>query len=136
MLNSRNKVIILTVLFVAIFVSAFFVLGNKPVANNAGDSQNLPAKINNEEIVLYYGETCPHCKIVEAYIANNNFTLKSKIVNKEVFNDKANANELEERARTCSIPNNEIGVPLLWYKNRCYVGDQSIINLFKTTDVQ
>jgi glutaredoxin len=136
MLNSKNKVIIFTALFLAVFVSAFFVLKNKSVINNSADNQIAPVNIDNNQIVLYYGETCPHCKVVEAYINNNDFTLKSQIVNKEVFNNQTNAAELEERAKTCGIASNQIGVPLLWYKDRCLVGDQEIINLFKTTNMQ
>jgi glutaredoxin len=136
MLNSKNKVIIFTVLFLIVFVSAFFVLKNKPATNNTDDNQNTSVNINNDQTVLYYSVTCPHCKIVEAYINDNNFTLKSQIVNKEVSQNEANAAELYAKAKICGIPSDQIGVPLLWYKGQCHVGDQPIINLFKTTNVQ
>jgi hypothetical protein len=136
MLNSKNRVIIFTVLFLIVFVGSFFVLKNKPVINNPTDNQVTPVNIDNNQIILYYGDTCPHCKIVEAYINDNNFTLKPQIVNKEVFNNQTNEAELEGRAKICGISSNQIGVPLLWYKDRCLIGDQNIINLFKTTNVQ
>jgi glutaredoxin len=89
-----------------------------------------PTIINNtptSTMILYYGDTCPHCKIVEEYIKTNKVAEKLFIINKEVYNNQANADELTARAKTCGLDANAIGVPFLWTGQDCLVGDQPII---------
>lgn len=87
----------------------------------------------NSELVLYYGNTCPHCKVVEDYIAANNIGKKLEISQKEVFQDKANREEFTAKARICKLDMENLGVPMLWdAKNaKCYEGDQPIIDFLK-----
>jgi len=42
---------------------------------------------DSNQIILYYGETCPHCKIVEQYILENKVDSKLKITQKVVINN-------------------------------------------------
>jgi glutaredoxin len=81
------------------------------------------------ELTLFYGDGCPHCALVEAYLKENppKFNLKQK----EVYYNEANQKELTLRAKTCGLPLNEIGVPFLWTGSNCIIGDQPIINYFK-----
>jgi len=81
------------------------------------------------ELILFYGDGCPHCTIVENYLKENppKFNLKQK----EVYYNEINQKELVSRAKTCGLPENEIGVPFLWTGSDCIVGDQPIINYFK-----
>jgi glutaredoxin len=52
-----------------------------------------------DEIILYWGVTCPHCKNVEDYLKEHpEIEKKIKIVRKEVFNDKKNAVDMEDKA--------------------------------------
>lgn len=90
------------------------------------------AKNNNssEGIILFYGDGCPHCAIVDEYIAANNIEEKIKFQRKEVFNDKSNARLLSEKAKICGISGDSVGVPLLWDGKSCIVGDQPIIDYF------
>lgn len=85
------------------------------------------------EMTLYYGYSCPHCKIVEAYMGENNVTAKLPVRMKEVFEDEDNGYELTQVAARCGITGAEIGVPLLHYKGRCYEGDEDIIAFFNET---
>ncbi len=91
-----------------------------------------PAKDGQETaFVLYYGSACPHCKVVEEYLAKNDTDNKLDIAQKEV-SDKNNAQELVQKATICdNIPENLIGaVPLLWdnARKKCYLGQDEIIN--------
>jgi glutaredoxin len=81
------------------------------------------------ELTLFYGDGCPHCALVEAYLKENppKFNLKQK----EVYYNEANQKELTLRAKACGLPLNEIGVPFLWTGSNCIIGDQPIINYFK-----
>lgn len=88
---------------------------------------------SNPDFILYYGSTCPHCKTVEKYIADNGLEQKLKIAQKEVFENQDNNTELVDKATICDIDTNKLGVPLLWdnLNSKCYEGDQEIINFLK-----
>jgi hypothetical protein len=90
---------------------------SKPISTPAG-------------IILFYGDGCSHCKIVDDFISQNKIEEKVKFVRLEVFNNKDNANVLLQKATDCKIDQNNIGVPFLWDGKNCLVGDQAIINFF------
>lgn len=81
------------------------------------------------ELTLFYGNGCPHCALVEAYLKENppKFNLKQK----EVYYNEANQKELTLRAKACGLQENKIGIPFLWTGSNCIIGDQPIINYFK-----
>jgi glutaredoxin len=86
-----------------------------------------------DEIILYWGVTCPHCKNVEDYLKEHpEIEKKIKIVRKEVFNDKKNAVDMEDKAYLCNFDTRQgLGVPFLYFKGECVEGDKSI-NSFLT----
>lgn len=113
----NKKLILPTILFVIVLIVAFFILAK----NKNIDSQ----------IILYYGKECPHCKIVEEFINQNNIQEKISFIQKDVFHDQINAKEMTEKAKICNMPTDSIGVPFLWDGSKCIIGDQDIINFFK-----
>jgi len=127
----NKKILLPTVLFAVVLIFAFIVLiidrGNRQpdVKTNNQESQQ-----NNNQIIFFYGDGCPHCALVENFIAENNIEAKVPFVKKEVYYNKQNADELAEKAKTCDIPTNSIGVPFLWDGTKCLVGDQDIIKFF------
>lgn len=116
----KNKVIIPTILFIVVLIFSFFVFSQERNKNQKAS-----------EIILFYGQGCPHCAIVEEYIKENNIQDKISFVQKEVYYNQNNAKELEAKAKACGLPLNLIGVPFLWDGKNCLVGDQDIINFFK-----
>lgn len=81
---------------------------------------------------LYYSLTCPHCKIVEAFITDNNITLKFE--QKEVSTNPLNAAELINAGKICKLdPQYQGSIPLLVYNQTCYLGDVDIINFLNKT---
>lgn len=84
------------------------------------------------KIIFYYSLTCPHCKNVEKYVADNNVKAKVDFIEKEVSENKKNAAELADKAAKCGIKPEQVGVPLLWDGSTCIVGDEPIINYFFT----
>ncbi|MDD3284166.1 MAG: hypothetical protein PHZ07_01070 [Patescibacteria group bacterium] len=131
-----KKPIIPTILFVcALIFSLFMLVGEKNKQTN--ENNNLEENIIKQNskpisnIILFYGDGCPHCKIVDQYIEENKIKSKLTFAEKEIYSSKENANLLIEKANICKIPNNTIGVPFLWDGTKCYMGDEDIINFFK-----
>ena len=88
---------------------------------------------NKPSMILFFGDTCPHCKNVEKYIADNNVRNKLKFQELEVYNNQANAQLLTQTAQKCGLDvSNGVGVPLFFDGQTCIEGDEPIINFFKT----
>jgi len=100
---------------------------------NQNNSVNTVVEKKDKQIILYYGETCPHCKVVEQYLAENKVVEKVKYTMKEVMKNQDNALELAEKAKTCNLAADQVGVPFLWDETsgQCISGDQNIIKYFK-----
>lgn len=120
----KNFQINLVVIFTAILIlfgGYFFI------ANNNKPKEN-PVKTN--EIILFYGNTCPHCKIVDEFLTKNkNIEEKIKIEKKEVYENRTNAQDLEAKALICGQDTSSgVAVPFLYFKGECTIGDTPIIN--------
>lgn len=84
-------------------------------------------------IVLFYGQGCPHCADVEAFIKTNNIDQKIKITRMEVWYNKNNAATLAQVAVKCGITADSVGVPFLYDGNgKCYIGEVDVPNFLKT----
>jgi glutaredoxin len=144
------KIIMPTMLFVVVLVFSVFALAQGKVANRAPraaadvsmgkvkEQTKIPpaaaavgTRQTKEQIILFYGDGCPHCALVEQYVTANNVALKVPFVKKEVYSNDKNAEELAAKAKICGLPINSIGVPFLWDGSKCRVGDQDIIEFFK-----
>ena len=114
-----RKIILGVFLFLGIFVFS-----------GCGSQQS--AAPDDSAIILFYGEECPHCKVVEKYIADNNVKAKVIFSEREVNHDKANASMIVKRQQNCKIDKASVGaVPFLWTAEKCYLGQDEIINFFK-----
>ena len=137
----NKKFIVSLILFLAVTIFAVFALANNqkelvnpvmmtgqnPVQQSDGDANH-----EANGIVLYYGDGCPHCALVEEFVTENNIEAEVSFTKKEVYYNKQNASELAEKAMTCGMPTDSIGVPFLWDGSECLVGDQDIIEFFKS----
>lgn len=92
-------------------------------------------ELSGVDMIFYYGITCPHCKTVEEFIAQNKIDQKIKISSKEVYEDKDNANELTQIVDQFCPELNQggIGVPLAFdpKTQKCIQGDTPIIDFLK-----
>jgi hypothetical protein len=85
-----------------------------------------------EGIILFYGQGCPHCKIVDDFISQNQIENEVKFTKLEVWYNKENQIVLGEVVTKCGIKADTVGVPFLYDgKDKCYIGDETIINFFK-----
>lgn len=124
--TSQNVLLIISVTIAALVLVWFIAKDSKNNTEN-GDNSDPTATLS-----LYYRDDCPHCKNVEQYLLDNKIEEKIKIEHKEIMNDIKNNNELMVRAANCNLDLETVGVPLLYDKGTCYVGDQEIINYFQS----
>jgi glutaredoxin len=83
-----------------------------------------------QSIILFFREDCPHCKNVEKFIEESGAMSKLRIERKDV-SIPANSLELNKRASQCKIPNEELGVPFIYYLGKCQIGDNSSIEFLE-----
>lgn len=131
--NKKNKVIISTIIFTVCLMFSISALAHERNVKKAEaeKTQNPDAKI-----VLYYSDTCPHCKNVEKFIEEN-AAVREKVnfVRKEVHLNRSNAEEMLSKATACGIDTTTVGIPFLWdgeNGNECLMGDKDIIAYLKT----
>ncbi|MFH8080872.1 MAG: hypothetical protein QXO84_03275 [Candidatus Aenigmatarchaeota archaeon] len=117
-MNKAQKIVAIFLLITFITISALYVI-----------YLNKKQKSTDDGILFFYSTTCPHCKNVEDFIQENNLESKIKIIKKEVNYNQKNFLELTQYAKSCGV--NYIGVPFVYYKGKCYVGETEIINLLK-----
>ena len=114
-----KKALFLTAVVIPVlFVLGIFLFSSKPAGSN-----NLP-----EGLVLYYGNTCPHCKELDELIQKNNIKDKVSFNEKEVFVNRENSRELTRVAKSCGLSDDSIGVPFLYAEGKCLVGTDDIFD--------
>lgn len=87
----------------------------------------------DENLILFYGDTCPHCVKVEEFLeTQNGLAERLGLVRKEVYNDAKNQRLLTTKAKICGLDTSSIGVPFLWHNSVCLIGDVDIIDFFNT----
>lgn len=123
--TAQNVLLIVAVALVAL-VLVWFIAKNPQTGNDNGFTDTTST------LSLYYREDCPHCKNVEKFLFENKVEEKIRIDHKEVLNNIKNNNELMTRAANCGLDLTAVGVPLLYDKGACYVGDTDIINYFQS----
>ncbi|MCS7093138.1 MAG: hypothetical protein NZL96_01760 [Patescibacteria group bacterium] len=121
-----EKRLFLTLLVLSLIIIIFaYILINSSQKNNQKLTQvELPSK---EKIIYYYGEGCPHCRDVEEWLAKNNIEKKINLEKKEVWRNRANAEELIRVARNCGLNQSSIGVPFLYINGQCFIGTPQVI---------
>ncbi len=116
-----------------LFIIIAIILGGVGfvVFDGLKDKKKEEPKVENKnEIILYWGEGCEHCKKVEDFLSQNkNIEEKIKILRKEVGKDIVNSLEITARAKECKIDvDRGVAVPFLYFQGECIVGDQPIID--------
>lgn len=78
----KNK--LLNALIIIIIFFGFYKITSKKPAS-------LDVVQNNADLILFFGDTCPHCKDVEKFISENKIDQKIKINQLEVYSNKENS---------------------------------------------
>lgn len=124
----KQKIVtLLIVVFIAGLLSLVVVGSNNKEKKVA---EQKIEELKNSDPVFYYGNTCPHCEIVEEWLVANEVDAKMTFSRKEVYDDRANAAELTKVAVSCGLDANSIGVPFLYAEEECLIGSPDIIEYF------
>ena len=120
-----KKLYLLSLLALLSFLAVGWVLAKAPkVAVRPTNAVTGP--------IFYYGDGCPHCANVEAYLKEHPLPPAFNMLSKEVYNDKKNQGELLAVAKSCGLDTSSVGIPLLYTADgKCLIGDADIIAYFK-----
>lgn len=126
-MNFKNKKIITggIIILIVIIAIIFFILQNQNEINNP------PLNNGTEGMILFYGDTCPHCDDLEEWIQNNNIEEKVEFIKLEVYNNENNQKILIEKVKICDISINSVGVPFFWTGSECLIGNDLIQNFLQ-----
>jgi len=121
------KKIIPLILIVVVLFGVFKLLSQKP------SSVTNPVDTSQFDLVLFYGSTCPHCKVVEEFINTNKITEKLKIDQLEVYENKDNAATMAaviQKVCPDQLSSKGVSVPFLVdiKNNKCFIGQIDIPN--------
>ena len=119
----KKEVFIALALFIGLFGMLFLVYS---FTNQSGTSNQIEAKFNKQALIYFYGETCPNCQVVNDWLKAEKIADKLKFVKLEVYNNKENADLLEQAALICKLDLNKIGVPFLYSRGKCLIGTPDV----------
>lgn len=122
---ANKKLYTVLSIFIIVGLISLMVYGSIKKNKNTGSTNN---DSGIKKSILFYGDTCPHCKQVSLFIQKNNLHKKLSFIEKEVYNNQNNAKELEDVAKKCGLDTYSIGVPFYYSDNKCYVGSKDIID--------
>ena len=130
MTNKKKKIII------AAFAAGIILIGVVIWALKQNDKTHEVATLlqtgdAQSSIVFYYGQECSHCQNVEKFIKDNSIEQKVIFDKKEVWHNTTNNDEFQEKAKECALDTTKIGVPFLFARGKCYVGEVEVEDFFK-----
>ena len=102
---------------------------------NAETNVQIPQEYlvqSGSQLTYFFGNGCPHCAKVAAYTDDHTFALT--LDKKEVYYNRANAQEFQKAGQALGIPLDQLGVPLLIIstdKKQFLIGDEPIISYIK-----
>lgn len=114
----------IAVAVVAVFAAAFLIRGRYDVVSPSGIS-------SPSGTVYYYGADCPHCREVAAFLEENDIAGKVSFDRKEAQRSLSNWKEMLEKARSCGLSEEQIGVPFLYADGHCHVGTPDVLSAFR-----
>jgi glutaredoxin len=121
---------------VVIFIAGVMIFGGKQSEKLEGPTvifQNNNGQA--ADIIYYYGQECSHCKVVDKFIADNKVDERITFDKKEVWHNIDNSNEFQEKAKECALDSNSVGVPFLYARGKCYVGETDVQAFLKNEAV-
>ena len=117
----KNFVIYLLIATIVVF--GIYKLTSRPDSGNPN---------TQADVVLYWGEGCPHCENVKKFIQDSQVDQKISINQLEVYKNKVNQKAMQDAAMRCNMDISQgLGVPLAVIDNKCLVGDTPIIDAIK-----
>jgi hypothetical protein len=120
-----DKTIIFIIIGVVV-IAGLFWLWQSGVFSGPAKPVPIP-----EGIILFYGDGCPHCENVDDFVSQNKIEDKVSFTRLEVWYNKDNQNILAQVVQKCGTQTDQVGIPFLWDSEKCYIGQDDVINFFK-----
>lgn len=119
-------------LTVLLIIGGILVINKKENATGSTPSDVSSVTSPPSHLEYYWGNGCPHCKNVADFLDSWDRKDEVEIEKFETWYVAQNAQKLKKVAEYCSIPANQVGVPLLFTPSGdCITGDQPIIDYLK-----
>ena len=128
----KKTIPLIILIAIVVLIVSLVTLKHFRVSKSTENRETSEIQLDNSQKVLYVSDSCPHCRNVEDFVEKNNVFEKVSFIQKEISKNIANAKELESRGASCQIPTAELGVPLFWNGEKCFLGDQEIIQYFQS----
>lgn len=108
------------------------VAGTQTANSNSANREVVSTA--DADIIYFYSETCPHCKVVKKFILDNDIDKMLPLQYLEVNGNNANQALFKEKQNQCKDLSDEDkgGVPFMYTPEKCIVGDTPIIDYFNT----
>jgi hypothetical protein len=126
-MNKKNTLVISLVFLLIALTFIFFNIMNTEVSENESFIDRVNIDLN-EELILFYGEGCEYCSLVNSFIEDNKLESSTHLQVKEIYLNQINADEFEGKFNQCNPQPPFRGVPLLWHGSFCLMGEQEIID--------
>ena len=124
-----QKQILAFILITASLLGILFLVFSLSNSNSGEVKSAITFK--KDAIIYYYGNTCPHCAVLNDWLKENKIAQKVKFEKKEVYSNQQNSLELEAAAKECGLDTSAIGVPFVYAKGKCYVGSDKAKEFFQ-----
>ncbi|EKD58688.1 MAG: hypothetical protein ACD_56C00069G0002 [uncultured bacterium] len=129
--GKHKKALVGLLAIVAILVGVTVVWGMMRSKDNVVDVEVEQSGDFKADMVYYYGKECTHCNNIEKFIDENKVESKISFVKKEVWHDAASDMEMRARSEACALDPAKVGVPFLWARGKCYIGEVEVKKYLK-----
>jgi hypothetical protein len=129
------KKIIQIILVISLFAGLFYIMSQPPKSKT--ESTLDYSQYQNNDLVLFWSDSCPHCQNIENWLKENNSNNKLKIISRQIDNNQSTYEELINLVKeNCPnlMENGNIGVPTAFdpVNKQCIQGDTTIIDFLSS----
>ena len=110
-MKKKNLILIILIALIAIIGIGLAIFIPKMREKNNDNSNSNP---NAAQLILFYWETCPHCKAEEWYLDNLKEIYEFEVVGYEVYYSKANREKMKEYWEYFWTEFNGVPVVIMW----------------------
>ncbi|EKE25325.1 MAG: hypothetical protein ACD_5C00206G0004 [uncultured bacterium] len=131
--SSHKKTVTVLIGVVLIILLVTILWGSRqPKVQPEELAQVVQAGEYKPDLVYFYGQECARCKNIDKFIIDNKINVKISFAEKEVWHDGSNDMEMRERAKECGLNPEKVGVPFLWARGDCYIGEVEVEKFLKS----
>lgn len=130
-MKNKKKNIIILLAVTGVIVLSIVVWGIRQPVETSVLTTSFQSGSTQADVILYYGQECSHCQVVEKFIKDNGIEQRVIFDKKEVWHNIDNSDEMQQKAKECALDASKVGVPFLSARGKCYVGEIEVENFFK-----